>query len=43
MAIRSVCVLTAAFDHRAVNGAQAARFLAAVRREIEERKEGEHA
>jgi pyruvate/2-oxoglutarate dehydrogenase complex dihydrolipoamide acyltransferase (E2) component len=43
MAIRSVCALTAAFDHRVVNGAQAARFLAAVRREVEEPKEGEHA
>ncbi len=31
VAVRSLCVLTGAFDHRVINGAQAALFMAALR------------
>lgn len=36
MSLRSLCVLTGSFDHRAVNGAQGAAFLAEVKRILEE-------
>ena len=36
MAVRSLCVLTGAFDHRVLNGAQAAQFMAALRAGLEE-------
>ncbi|MFW6180514.1 MAG: dihydrolipoamide acetyltransferase family protein [Spirochaetota bacterium] len=36
MRVRAVCALTGSFDHRAVNGAEAARFLDTVRRNLEE-------
>ena len=36
MRICSVCTLTGSFDHRAVNGAEAAEFLGAVKKFIEE-------
>ena len=38
MSVRDVAVLTAAFDHRVVNGAQAASFMAALRKQMEERE-----
>jgi len=34
--VHSVCTVSGSFDHRAVNGAQAAAFLAEVKKIIEE-------
>jgi pyruvate dehydrogenase E2 component (dihydrolipoamide acetyltransferase) len=36
MRVRAVCALTGSFDHRAVNGAEAARFLETVKRYLQE-------
>jgi len=42
MAVRSLCVLTGAFDHRVLNGAQAALFMSALRAAVEEQgKDGD--
>ena len=36
IAIRSVCYLSLSYDHRLVDGADAARYLMAVKRRLEE-------